>query len=91
MDDIQALVSERAKTHGDFNDHARITQNIKSCVHNESGWRRLSLTQMEAIDMIAHKIGRILAGNPNHHDHWDDIAGYARITSERIPQKKMQD
>ena len=36
------------------------------------------------LEMIVHKIGRILAGNPNHLDHWVDVEGYARITKERL-------
>lgn len=84
------LVAERGKTHGDFNDHARITQSLKFVIRSElerraeRGQPSLSLTQMEAIDMIQHKIGRIIAGDPNAQDHWDDIAGYAKITAERI-------
>ena len=23
-------------------------------------------------------------GDPNHKDHWDDVAGYAHIVSQRI-------
>lgn len=75
-------LTERRKTHGDFNDHARITQGLKRVVENDRS--KLSDTQREAVDMILHKIGRICAGCPNVHDHWDDIAGYAKITSERI-------
>ena len=36
--------------------------------------------------MIVHKIARILAGDPNHADHWHDIAGYAILVEERIGQ-----
>jgi hypothetical protein len=36
------------------------------------------------LEMIAHKIGRVLAGDPNHADHWDDIAGYARLVARRV-------
>jgi hypothetical protein len=43
--------------------------------------------QVEALEMIAHKIGRILSGDPNHQDHWDDIAGYAKLVSERLQGK----
>lgn len=29
--------------------------------------------------MILAKIARIVSGDPNHADHWDDIAGYALL------------
>ncbi len=79
-------LAERKKTHGDFSDHARITQNLKEAVRGECD--RLLPIHREAIDMILHKIGRICAGDPNVHDHWDDIAGYAKITSDRIPGRE---
>jgi hypothetical protein len=34
--------------------------------------------------MIVHKIGRIVNGNPDKVDHWDDIAGYATLVSDRL-------
>ena len=40
----------------------------------------------EALDMIAHKIGRICAGNPNFKDHWADIAGYAQLVADRCTE-----
>lgn len=78
MDTI-ALLAERAKTHGSFDDHARITQDLKRVVQAQLGWNRLDHQQKEAVEMIVLKIGRILAGNPNHGDHWADIAGYAEL------------
>lgn len=83
MDPTQTLLSERAKTHGDFRDHARITQALKRAMRNESGFALLSDSQREALEMNAHKIGRILAGDPNFADHWDDIAGYAKLISNQ--------
>jgi hypothetical protein len=81
MDDTTALVNERHKTHGHFTDHARITQNLKAAVCTEDMYKKLSATQAEAVEMILHKIGRIVAGNPSFADHWDDIAGYAKIAN----------
>lgn len=78
-----ALLIERGKTHGDFTEHAQITQNMKACMRQYEGWSRLTPSQMEALEMIIHKIGRILAGNPNYADHWDDIAGYAKLVADR--------
>lgn len=77
------LLVERQKTHGSFDDHARITQSIKGEMEAETiAWENLSDQHKEALHMIVHKIGRILAGDPNFHDHWDDIAGYAKLGSE---------
>jgi hypothetical protein len=40
--------------------------------------------QLQALDMIVTKIGRILTGNPSHLDSWIDIAGYAKLVSDRL-------
>lgn len=82
--EIDALLRERHATHGDYADHAAITQQLKASMHNNPGWLRLNHMQAETLDMIAHKIGRILAGDPNFPDHYDDIAGYARLISQRL-------
>jgi hypothetical protein len=44
--------------------------------------------QREALDMIAHKIGRILNGDPNYADSWVDIAGYAKLVADRLESGK---
>lgn len=36
--------------------------------------------------MIAHKMGRILAGDAEFIDHWDDIEGYAHIGNRKQGQ-----
>jgi hypothetical protein len=43
--------------------------------------------QREALDMIAHKIGRILNGDPDYSDSWRDIAGYATLVADRLDGK----
>lgn len=82
--EIDALLAERAQTHGDYADHASVTQQVKDIFRCHAGWLRLNDMQRETMDMIAHKAGRILAGNPNFADHWDDIAGYSRLISQRL-------
>lgn len=34
--------------------------------------------------MIAHKLGRIINGDPNYSDSWHDIAGYAKLVADRL-------
>lgn len=84
MTDIDDILNEREKTHGDFSDVAEVAQNIKECfVRSDT-----SLMQDEAIDMIANKIARICCGNPNEPDHWRDIAGYAMLVVRDLEKRK---
>ena len=82
MTERDPLLVERQKTHGSFADHARFTQDLKGIMEATASWPPLSAQHKESLHMIVHKIGRILAGNPNFHDHWDDISGYAKLGSE---------
>lgn len=80
---IEETLAERHTTHGDYFDHARIAQNLKDMMRQEDGWLKLNPEQREALEMIAHKIARALAGDPWHRDHWHDIAGYATLVANR--------
>jgi hypothetical protein len=80
--DTKELLAERAKTHGSFEVHARTTQSLKAVVKINLANKILTPMHAEALDMILHKIGRIVAGNPYYNDHWDDIAGYAKLASD---------
>lgn len=44
-------------------------------------WGDCSPSKREALDMIVHKMHRILSGAPDYEDHWDDIAGYADLAA----------
>lgn len=77
----EALTSERKNQHGDWAEQSALAHELKQKMHLARGWNgsKLATHQMEALDMIAVKISRILSGDPNHADHWDDIAGYAYL------------
>ena len=71
------LIAERGKTHGNFDRAAGCAQRMKFLIWSYGD--HLSYAQKEALDMIATKMARILAGDASHADHWDDIAGYAML------------
>lgn len=77
------LLNEREKTHGSFEENARVMQELKQVARGMPGWNRLKDTHREALDMIFHKIGRVINGDPNFKDHWKDISGYAKLCEER--------
>lgn len=84
MDTLTEILSSRAKTHGDYATHASCTQGIKRVIAQHTDTSRLTPSEHEALDMIAHKIGRIAAGDPHFEDHWRDIAGYATLVADRL-------
>jgi hypothetical protein len=77
--EVQTTLNTRATTHGDFLDNARVMQQLKLVCRAGPNWHLLPDTHKEAIEMICHKLGRILCGNPDHTDHWHDIAGYSQL------------
>jgi len=81
---VYEVLSQRAGTHGHYPEHAQISQDLKLTMTHARNWNMLTAPQREALEMIAHKIGRILAGDPNYNDHWDDTAGYATLASQAI-------
>lgn len=84
--DIETTLSERGSRYGTFQSHAAITQSLKSVMHSSPNWQacKLSASQKECLDMIAHKIGRILNGDPNYHDSWHDIVGYTKLVADEL-------
>lgn len=82
--DIESLVAERGNRYGKFADGAKIMRALKDVMHNTDGWSRLTDSQREALDMIQHKIGRILNGDPAYDDNWKDIAGYSKLIADEL-------
>lgn len=81
MSERDSLLQERQKTHGSFETNALISQKLKT-LFDELGADRFVHVHREALDMIALKLSRILSGQADFKDHWDDIAGYAKLASE---------
>lgn len=83
---IKKILEDRKKTHGEFKNHANITIQLKEVMRTSKSYEDCILSDMqkESLDMICHKIGRILSGNPNHLDHWKDIQGYAKLVEQSL-------
>lgn len=84
---VEAILAERGTRYGEFAGHASITQNLKSVMRATENWDDIAHDQTEALEMIAHKIGRILNGDPNYADSWVDIAGYAKLVADRLEKE----
>ena len=85
-DEVDATLDARAVEYGKFIEGAEVMQMLKRVVQAALNNRDKTLAhdQAEAMDMIIHKIGRIVNGNPDVVDHWLDIAGYAKLVADRL-------
>lgn len=85
MDEVRQILQAREARHGSFETHAELAQWLKHVVREAGRNKHLEATHAEALDMILHKIARIMNGDPNYRDHWLDIAGYATLVADRLP------
>lgn len=82
--DIEVTLAERGTRYGNFDSHASITQDLKTIMQTTPNWRKLTPAMKESLEMVAHKIGRILNGDPFYQDSWVDIEGYIHLVSKDL-------
>jgi hypothetical protein len=84
--DVDETLDERAKDYGRFKDSAALMQGIKRLLADHARMHNKTFAddQWEALEMIVHKIGRIVNGNSDKVDSWVDIAGYATLIADRL-------
>ena len=87
--DVDEVLDQRAVDYGKFKDGAELMQALKRTLaaHAQRHGKTFADDQWEALEMIVHKIGRIVNGNPDKVDHWTDIAGYATLIADRLEGK----
>lgn len=85
-DKVDEVLDTRATQYGTFKDGAELMQSIKRTLaaHAQKHEKTFADDQWEALEMIVHKIARIVNGNPDNHDSWVDIAGYAMLVADRL-------
>lgn len=95
--EIVQVLEERGSNYGAFSGHSAATQALKVVVHNHlstnTNFASLSPSDqsvvVEALDMIMHKVGRIVNGQPLFEDSWVDIAGYASLVPRNTGGKSL--
>jgi hypothetical protein len=85
---LDEVLNERGSRYGSFLKHAIITQRFKAVMSDTPNWIKLDDDMVEALEMVAHKMGRILNGDPTYADSWVDIAGYAQLVADRLQGKE---
>lgn len=77
--DIHETLASRQLTHGSYLDNATITWAVMDSLSTGAHWDQLHPAMKESLHMIAHKMHRIVNGDPFFLDHWHDLEGYAAL------------
>lgn len=88
QDALNTMLAERGLRYGTFLKRAIIAQRLKAVMADTPNWIALNDDMAESLEMIAHKISRILGGDPAYADSWVDIAGYAQLVADRLNGKE---
>ena len=93
--DVDAILAERGNRYGTFENHARISQALKRAMHDSPNWSKLTDVQKEGLEMIQHKVARMLNGDPSYLDNIIDVVGYATLVKDAMEanggvQKKVE-
>jgi hypothetical protein len=82
MDEIEAILVERGKTHGLFADNARICMILRRGIRAAPGWDKLNDQQQLAMEETMLKIARAVSldvSNEGLAEALKDIIGYNKL------------
>jgi hypothetical protein len=88
MSNIDSTLEKRGSKYGTFEGNAHTTQFLKRFFKTHPSWNHMHDYQKESLEMIAHKIARILNGDPDYDDSWVDIAGYATLVVKKLRENE---
>lgn len=91
---VNEMLSGRKARYGSFSGHARISQQLKRAMQNSPNWSKLTDVQKEGLEMVQHKVARMLNGDPLYLDNIIDIVGYSTLIKDAMEardgiQRKM--
>lgn len=84
---IEQVLTDRAKTHGDFAEGAEFCQDVMRSAEKRPGWSIMSDVQKEGFHHIIQKLQRAVCGDPNFEEHWLDVMGYVERIIEDMRRK----
>lgn len=86
--DITATLAQRGEAYGDFREQGRVCQNLKKAMHDSPNWAFLPSYLREGLEMVQHKVSRILNGDALYDDNLHDIVGYTKLMQDRAAQDR---
>lgn len=85
VDHTNPILIDRGTKYGGFDSVSVTSQHLKRIVRAGHSYGHLDHYQKESLDMICNKIARAVNGDPLYADNWVDIAGYAELVVDYLP------
>ena len=83
---VNEMLAGRQARYGSFGGHAKIAQGLKAVMHDAPNWSKLTDVQKEGLEMVQHKIARMLNGDPKYLDNIVDVVGYSTLIKNVMEQ-----
>lgn len=81
---IETMLDEREKRYGSFKNHSELSIALKNVLRREEKFHKMEPFKQEALDMICHKVARILNGDSDYDDNWVDVSGYSELVVREL-------
>lgn len=73
--------------YGDFIDYAMVSQDIKMVLFKYLAGETVMSYQVEALEMIARRLARLIAGDVHHAEEWWALSDYARLVADELERE----
>jgi hypothetical protein len=90
---VDETLAERGSRYGSFESHAMLSQSLSQTLllhyyktHGKD--KPLPPYIVEALNMICHKLARVVNGDPFYDDNFRDIAGYSQLVVDILQTKQ---
>ena len=83
------VIEERSKVYGDFKDIAEVSQKIKDMYYLNNA-QELDPVINEGMDMIIHKLSRVICGGSRYIDNIRDIQGYCQLIIDYLENQSEE-
>lgn len=81
---VKKILKARGNKYGTFTDNSTTSQALKDIVRAHENWDNLPVEHKEALDMIFHKVARVMNGDPMYKDNFVDICGYSQLVADLL-------
>jgi predicted amidohydrolase YtcJ len=79
MSDVEKILEDREKTHGDFATQSHTAQMLKYNLHAMPNWNGMPSYMRESLEMVCTKMARMGHGDWKEADHPEDGGGYFQL------------